>query len=255
MKIYFKKSAKGKGSSIYVYIPIVLLFFIILFYINTYDRAAEVVADNLKTSIDSATLSSTTVNMDQLLNENILEINGFATQGGTWSSDGKEKENVIKHFVKFENALQTNVGLDDTFMFSGGTCGWGAGFISNTNQPRVFQIDQYTIYEIIDNTIVSYNIENVSRRTLDPPIVKKVEGTVTRDPDGKVIDSTVYTPGNHKVVDPTIYVSTSFPIRPLALFSSGEWLDQTGITDPDMQKYLAGTLRVSKSSTTSIKTN
>lgn len=258
-KIKNDRQDKAEGSSIYIFIPMVFLFTVIFFYLNVYMRAADTVSDNLKSSLDSSTLSATIVNMDQLITDGKLQINGYATASATWNpqvytdTDGKtwtEQSIMIQRFISFEKSLQSNVGLKDDFSFQGGTCGWAADFIGDNKNAKRFAIDSFIVYDIVDNNVVSYSISNVSAYTARPVITKAVVGSVTKGPNNKVITSTAKTPENVVIKEPTIYAKVSFPVKEASIFADPTWVGPELASQSSSRSF-----RVSKSSTTKIKSN
>ena len=252
-----KIKIKSAGSSIYIYIPMLIVFIIILFYLNMYTRAADTVSDNLKTSLDASALSATVVNMDQLIKEGKLSINGYSTADSGWNpqeymdTDGNvwtEKTIVIKRFISFEKALKSNVGLTNDFTFRGGTCGWAADFIEDNGKTPKFTIDEFILYDFADNTVVSYTAKDITSYTETPTFQKNTVGTVIRGDNDKVIKSTAYTPEGYEIKEPTIYVKVSFPVKTASIFNDPSFVSE----DVASQDH---TFRVSKSSTTNIRSN
>jgi len=243
------KTKENGSSSLYIIVPVVLLLFAIIFNASMYMRAADIVDDNFKTSLDAATLAATVANIEHMLETGEIRILGELTDSTTLSSD--EEQMVRKRFVAFEKALMSNVGLksDATFVFSGGTCGWSAGLLSSG--PLI--IDEFTIYELTETKVYAYTINNITGFTTTPNINKRLcSGAITRT-NGKVSGSTVYTTNGTLITDPTIYAKVSFPVEPPG-FINTSLMDTSTITPgSEIDQFINGTKRVSKDSVTSLK--
>lgn len=245
------RKCKAKGSSIYVLIPILFFLTWILIYVNIYMRAADTVSDNFKTSIDTANLSVTVANADVLLHKGRIGIVALS-QDGDDSLSNEEKYKVQTLFQSYEKALQSNVGLDNDFNFRGGSCGWA----SNLMTSGTLTIDTFIIYDIApDDTIYEYKITGVNKYKSSPTVSKSVAGTLLRNASGKIIGTTAKTPENILVTDCTVYSSVSFPVRAPGI-ASMDWVNYTDVrSDAEMAEFIDGNKRVSKSSTTSLKTS
>lgn len=244
---------KADGSSIYIYIPMVFLLICVLIHINLYLRVADTLYENYKTSIDAANLSITVSNNDALLHDGRLGIVACSTDGSTTEMNTSEETRVGKLFESYEKTLQSNIGLDNTFAFKGGTCGWAGNIVTS----GTVEIDMFLIYDIApDNTVYAYEINNVksyqSASAIQTKIKKRVAGKVTKDAEGNVTGTTVRTPENTLVTDCTVYSKVSFPVKAsdIASLNDGK-MDEN---DADNQEYLDGKMRVSTSATTSLKT-
>lgn len=238
--------SKSRASSIYLYIPMIMLIMICMIYINTYTRAADTVSDNLKGSIDAANLAASTINMEAFLNDfNNFEITGCASTGAMTE---EEIFQATKRFITYEKALQDNVGLTDSFSFQGGTCGWAANFISSGNM----RIDRFIVYDVIGgrngNTIVAYDMNHaVTSYTESPVFTKYIVG--------RIGDSQTVTPGGNIVDCPTIYSEVSFPLQSAGMFRSSFFTNPEQINSQEDVDYINGRKRVSRSSVTGIRMN
>lgn len=245
---------KTDGSSVYVYIPIVFLIVWILIYVSLYLRAMETLSSNYKTSIDTANLSITVANSDVLLHEGRLGIVACSEDGSISDMTANEKAKVGKLFESYEKTLQSNIGLDDTFTFKGGTCGWAGDMLAS----GTVVIDMFIIYDIApDNTVYEYKIDNIGSYTsasgVQEKIKKRVAGTVTTDADGNVTASSIRTPERTLITDCTVYSKVSFPVKAPGIVNLDHG-DEEGI-DADSKDFIDGKMRVSTSSTTSLKTS
>lgn len=245
---------KKNGSSVYIYIPIVFLLVWVLIYVSVYIRAADTLYENYKTSIDNANLSVTIANSDVLLHDGRLGIVALSDDGSVTEMNAKEKAKVGKLFESYEKVLQSNVGLDESFTFKGGTCGWAGDMLASGTAV----IDTFVIYDIaLDDTVYSYEISAVeSYKTaseIQTKIKKRVAGSVTRDSNGDVNSTTAKTPENTLVTDCTVYSKVSFPVKASSIANLSDG-NMEGI-DADSKDYLEGKMRVSTSSTTSLKTS
>lgn len=256
-KIRNKMLIKQNASSVSIFVPVVILLIAILFCTNNYMRAADIVADNFKTSLDAANLATTVVNVEKMVHEGSLSIIGEIQDNTNLSS--YETYIVQKRFVTYEKTLQSNIGLTDGFSFQGGTCGWAAGQIVATknengvNKKGTLIIDSFIIYDITETNVYAYEVTNVTDYTETPAINKTLAGTVTRDSGGKVVSTTAFTPEGIEVVTPTVYSKVSFPIAPPKIVHF-EWVDYSSVkSNPEVAEYINGDKWVSKTSTTSIK--
>ena len=236
--------SKARGSSIYLYVSMLLLIMVCMLYLNTYTRAADIVSDNIKSSLDAANLAASTINMETFLNDfKNFEITGYASAG---PMSAEENIQVTKRFIAYEKALEDNVGLTNSFAFKGGTCGWAADFISNGG----LQIDRFIVYDVIGgtdgDTIVAYDISNAVTSYTENPVFSKYVV-------GKIGDPLTVTPDGEPVGCPTIYSKVSFPLKSATLFQSSFFTDTKKITSQDDKDYANGDKRVSRSSTTGIK--
>ena len=182
-----------------------------LIYVSVYIRAADTLYENYKTSIDNANLSVTIANSDVLLHDGRLGIVALSDDGSVTEMNAKEKAKVGKLFESYEKVLQSNVGLDESFTFKGGTCGWAGDMLASGTAV----IDTFVIYDIApDDTVYSYEISAVeSYKTaseIQTKIKKRVAGSVTRDSNGDVNSTTAKTPENTLVTDCTVYSKVSF---------------------------------------------
>lgn len=163
---------KEEGSSIYIWITNIFLLLITLISLSMFQRSADTLSDNLKTSLDTANLAATTVNVEEWLKKDKFGIVGCASD--TPGCTAKEREMVIKRYNTFQTALMENVGLTNNFEFSGGTCGWAGNYISS----GTLKIDKFIIYEIVNDNVYSYTVENITSYTSQPNVIKKYCGKV-----------------------------------------------------------------------------
>jgi len=262
IKVWHKFTSKQKGSSLYLMIPIILLFVMVLFYVNNYTRAADIVADNFKTSLDAANLSVTVVNVEKMVHVGSLTIIGEINE----SSELSDYETYIvrKRFETFEKTLQSNIGLKDDFSFSGGTCGWAANQIvarkevNGKYEKGTLTIDSFVIYDIAGDTVYAYEISNVTQfiNNDDIIITKTIAGSVSeRNINNQVVSSTAFTKEGIMITTPTVFSEVSFLIEPPRIVDF-EWVDYSSVeSDPEIAEYIRGEKRVSRTSTTSIKYN
>ena len=245
------RKRKADGSSIYLIIPVLFLLIWILIYVNMYTRAADTVSDNFKTSLDAANLSVTLANTDVLLHRGRIGIVALSEEGSTTISS-EEIAKVRSLFRSYEKVLQSNVGLNDDFSFSGGSCGWASNMLASGN----LVIDEFIIYDIApDDTVYAYKISGIGLYTETPTVTRSVAGSLTRDLSGKISGTTAKTPENTLVTDCTVYSKVSFPMSPPGIVNM-TWVDYSDArTDPDTADFLDGNKRVSRSSTTSLKTS
>ena len=163
-----------------------------------------------------------------------------------------EKAKVLKLFESYEKALQSNIGLTNSFSFEGGTCGWAGNMLT----AGTARIETFKIYDIApDDTVYVYSIDNVNQyldaSAASSKLTKRVAGKVTRDSDGKVIRTTVKTPERTLVTDCTVYSKVSFPAKAPGIVNlENEVKDEVSAETKD---YLDGKMRVTSSSTTSLK--
>lgn len=253
-QIVLHHKRKADGSCVYLYIPIMFLIIWVLIYVTIYLRAMDVVSSNYKTSIDNANLAVTVANSDVLLHKGRVGIVACSETGSTTLMNHDEVTKVSKLFESYEKVLQSNIGLDDTFTFKGGTCGWAGDMLAS----GTVKIDVFQIYDIApDNTVYMYEITDVSSHltasAVQGKIKKSVAGTITKDADGNVISTSVRTPENTLVTDCTIYSKVSFPVKASGIANLEDG-NIEGI-DADSKNYIEGKMRVSSSSTTSLKTS
>jgi len=255
---YYLKQ-KEQGSSLYLMIPSILLIIVILILMNTYLRAADVVEDNFKTSLDAATLAATVVDLDWLVQEDKISIIGETSDSTILASD--EENMVRKRFATFEKTLQSNIGLREDFTFEGGTCGWAANLlvankiVDGLEVPGSLIIDSFIIYEIVNTNVYSYTVSNITEYTSLPIVNKSLVGTVTKDTNNNILTSTATTPEGTPIMCPTIYATASFPIEPPG-FANLDWVDYESVTgDEEIANFVKGGKYVSRSSTTGLKSN
>lgn len=252
--VSFLYKKKADGSSVYMFIPIVFLFIWILMYVNIYMRATDTVSDNYNTSIDAANLTITVANSDVLLHKGRLGIVALSSDGSVTDMNSAEKEKVGKLFESYERSLQSNVGLNDSFQFSGGTCGWAANFISSDSAV----IDTFLIYDVApDDTIYVYEISDVkgylSAKKAEDKVTKRVAGHITRDSAKKITGSSARTPENTLITDCTVYSKVSFPVKTPGIANLG-YVKEEDI-DADAKDFMDSKMRVSSSATTSLKSS
>lgn len=163
---------KEKGSNLYIWAMTAFLLLFSMFSLSFYERSADTISDNLKTSLDAATLAATTYNMEKLTKEDSFGVTGCVYNGASLTED--ERAMVLKRYEVFQEALMNNVGLDDNFNFKGGTCGWACNFISSGG----LTVKSFVIYDIVENSVYSYRIEDISSKTSSPAITKSYCGEV-----------------------------------------------------------------------------
>ncbi len=226
MKRVLKKilTKKNRGSSIYILSSIFLLILLFLFSASFYLRAVDTVADNFKTSLDTATLSATVVDLDSWeATHNNFKIIASAKDGALTS---KERQEVIKLFKVYQQSLEDNVGLTKDFNFKGGTCGWALHVIA---KEKTFRIEDFKIYQNVDSRVYEYSISGPLKEETQYPTISKQYigelGSTAKTPlvteNGKAVQ---------KVIEyPSIYSATSFDIASpeFLTYWGGEEINQT----------------------------
>lgn len=256
---------KKDGSISYFLVPLVFLLLVVLIYVNIYMRSADTMSENYKSSIDTANLSVTTVNLPELLSKNTFSITGHVTKQGAMSPE--EYNAIAKTFVNWENVLMSNIGLKNDFSFSGGTCGW-AGSIMASGPARV---DSFTLYDfVLDQVdglgqyhyhVYKYKISDVNSYSSSPAVTKTlvndpsgIPAEVVRDANGEVISTTANIDGL-SITGPTLHTEVSFPVKaPLGLTNNMYGQKAGNQANSDMKTFLNGNMRVMKSSTTALET-
>lgn len=197
---------KEEGSNIYIWVISIFLFLVLLISLSLFERSADTISDNLKTSLDTANLAATTVNVEHWLKKDEFGIVGCVSDSTTCTEE--EKEVVLKRFNTFQTALMENVGLTDQFEFSGGTCGWACNYISS----GTLKIDKFIIYEDINGHVYSYTIEGVTTKTTNPTITKKDCGAlgVAKTEEFKKANGTTV---SQTITGPTILTKVEFPVN------------------------------------------
>ena len=239
-----KINHKSEGSSIYIWMPIIFIIMFLMLYLGLYSRSANIVSDNLKTSLDTATLAATTVDINGFLETNLLGFIGNVTDDVTITD--KERSEVLKKYTIFQTALMENIGLDNEFNFKGGTCGWAGDFISS----GPLKLDSFTIYEVINNHVYAYEINDIGAKNISPAITKSSCGNVgiakTKEfisSDGRKITK--------EITQPIILAKVEFPANTGFLINSIYKL----LYDEESVEGINNELIVSKYSITELKSN
>ena len=206
---------KAKGSGLYLLICMILILFMLLLFFNIYRRSINTLADNLKASVDAANLAATTVDVNYLQNTNNIDnveddelhIVGCANSGPILTEE--EKDVVTKRFISYQMALMNNVGLNNDYFFSGGTCGWAANILTNNG----LTITEFRIYEIVDDKVIIYKVKgDITSSTNNPEIIKNVA-----DLGSCWIYFTNMDYTNRLVTEPTVYSEISLTIKKLPI--------------------------------------
>lgn len=230
---------KQSGSSIYIWIAIIFLTLVMFFSVSLFERSADTLSDNLKTSLDSANLAATTVNMDRWLENGRPNITGYNVSETTLSEE--EKNSILKRYTTYQQALMDNVGLDNDFSFKGGTCGWAGNYVSS----GTLTIKDFIVYDVINDDVYSYTISNIKSKTENPTIEKSYIGKVGA---AKTIE--YYALNGDKeskeITNPMVLSEIEFPVNIRFLRNIGKWVSNEDINS-------VNNITVGKSSITEIK--
>lgn len=146
---------KAEASSLYIWVLFIFLLMVMFCSLSFFLRATDILSDNLKTSLDASNLAATTINVDSFVQEGHFGIIGDIDTSAPNDASENEKKIFKEKFRIFQDALMSNVGLDENFNFSGGTCGWAGNYLSSGS----LTIKKFIIYEVRDNFVYEYKYE------------------------------------------------------------------------------------------------
>lgn len=265
---------KKSGSVVYFLTPMVAILIAILIYVNVYMRSVDTMVDNYKTSLDGANLAVTVIDSPEYTRSRTMTVLGDTSEGVLTTA---EKSSFDETFTLWEDALTKNVGLTDTFEFSGGTCGWAGNVLASGS----VRIDEFALYDLAFSdydhetgqttyVVMKYTVENVEGYTTSPNVNKTQltdsygnAAIIIRDGNGNLVSTTAMAEGK-LISGPTLHTEISFPVKAaLGLVRMNNFVDddKNVLTDTDgtelsedVKTYINGDQRIVKSSTTSLKT-
>lgn len=185
--MYLRRKKKGLSTMIGSLAMIFLL--VVLFYFSFYMKCIETINLNLKDDADIATLASATVDLNKFGQDHKnLHCMGSANtdymgqdslkikETGKNLISVNEKNEMRKHLTQYSNSLVSTMGIvynasNESKTFSGGNVGWAA----NSLGARDFKLDNFKIYEFINNKWICYEVKNLS--TKDLMTIKDLEYT------------------------------------------------------------------------------